>query len=61
MIATLLLKDLNQKANYPFGLSNLITFIRTNPFVKINLWKWVDKPVVKDQNLPPPIPLFNQW
>lgn len=61
MIAMLLLNHLKQKAKYPWGLSNLITFIRTNLFVKIDLWKWVDKPVVKDQNLPPPLPLFHQW
>lgn len=58
MIAMLLLSYLKQKAKYPWGLSNLITFIRTNLFVKIDLWKWVNKPTHENQNLPPPPSLF---
>ncbi len=58
MIAILLLKYLKQKGKHPWGLSNLITFMRINLFVKINLWKWIDNPVDKKLNLPPPNLLF---
>jgi IS4 transposase len=58
MIAILLLKYLRQKSKHPWGLSNLITFMRINLFVKIDLWKWIDKPIDKKINLPPPNLLF---
>ena len=58
MIAILLLKYLKRKSKHPWGLSNLITFMRINLFVKINMWEWVDQPVDKKLNLPPPHLLF---
>ena len=58
MIAILLLKYLRKKGKHPWGLSNLITFMRINLFVKINLWEWIDNPVDKKLNLPPPNLLF---
>jgi hypothetical protein len=59
MIAILLLKYLRQRGKYPWGLSNLITFMRTNLFVKIDLWKWIDHPIDETKNLPPPGLLFS--
>lgn len=44
MIAILLMKFLKEKANYNWHLSNLVTFIRLNLFVKIDLQKWLDQP-----------------
>lgn len=44
MIAILLLKFLQLKAHYKWNLSNLITFIRLNLFVKIPLFDWLNKP-----------------
>jgi hypothetical protein len=55
MIAILLLKYLQNKAQYGWHLSNLVGFLRINLFVKINLWKWLDQPFVKI-NSPPPTP-----
>ena len=49
LIAILLLTYLKIKAKYQWHMSNLITFIRLNLFVKIDLWDWVDKPFV-DKN-----------
>jgi hypothetical protein len=58
MIAILLINYLKAKAKYKWHLSNLITFLRINLFVKINLWKWVDRPVIEMANPPPQITLF---
>ena len=58
MITILLLKYLKQKANYKWHLSNLVCFIRINLFVKINLWKWIDKPLIEKANPPPQLLLF---
>ncbi|HHB52412.1 MAG TPA: IS4 family transposase [Saprospiraceae bacterium] len=58
MIAMLLFRYLKNKAKYPWHLSNLITFLRINLFVKISLWKWVDKPVLEKVNSPPQPTLF---
>lgn len=44
MIAILLLKLLQLIAKYKWNLSNLITFIRLNIFVKIPLFDWLNKP-----------------
>jgi hypothetical protein len=60
MIAILLLKYLKNKANHKWHLSNLITFLRINLFVKIDLWKWVHKPVLERANSPPQITLFDE-
>ena len=44
MITILLLKYLREVAKYNWNLSNLISFIRLNLFVKIDLTTWLDKP-----------------
>lgn len=58
MIAMLLIKYLKSKAEYPWHLSNLITFLRMNVFIKIDLWQWVNKPVLEKTNSPPQNLLF---
>lgn len=58
MIAILLLRHLERVAKYPWHLSNLITFLRINLFVKIDLWHWLDEPVIKTANSPPQNLLF---
>lgn len=58
MTAILLVTYLKNKAKYSWHLSNLITFLRINLFVKIDLWKWIDKPVLERVNSPPQTRLF---
>lgn len=58
MIAILLLRYLKNKALHKWHLSNLITFLRINLFVKIDLWKWVNNPILKKANAPPQNTLF---
>ncbi len=58
MIAMLLIKYLKSKAEYPWHLSNLISFIRINTFVKIDLWEWVNHPIKENANSPPKNTLF---
>lgn len=58
MIAILLLKYLRAKAEYPWHLSNLVGFLRINLFVKIDLWKWVNEPFIKNRPPPPQPTLF---
>lgn len=58
MIAMLLIKYLKSKAEYPWHLSNLISFIRINTFVKIDLWEWVSHPIKESANSPPKNTLF---
>jgi hypothetical protein len=58
MIAILLINYLKRKAQYKWHLSNLITFLRINLFVKIDLWKWVNKPILEKVNSPPIQTLF---
>jgi hypothetical protein len=58
MIAILLFKYLKSKANYKWNLSNLVAFLRINLFVKIDLWKWVNNPVINKANAPPQLTLF---
>lgn len=60
MIAILLIKYLKAKAHYKWHLSNLISFLRINLFVKIDLWKWVNKPLIEKANPPPNATLFQQ-
>ncbi len=48
MITILLLKTLQKQAQYKWHLSNLISFIRINLFVKIDLQKWLDKPFLNE-------------
>lgn len=59
MIAILLFRYLKNKAKYKWNLSNLVTFLRINLFVKIGLWKWVNNPVLKKANAPPQFNLFS--
>jgi hypothetical protein len=47
LITILLLTFLKMKAKYKWHLSNLITFIRLNLFVKIDLWEWINQPFVR--------------
>lgn len=47
LITMLLLKFLKEKAEHKWHLSNLITFVRLNLLVKINLWTWLNKPFVE--------------
>jgi len=58
MIAILLITYLKSKADYKWHLSNLITFLRMNVFVKIDLWQWINKPVLEKVNSPPQNLLF---
>jgi hypothetical protein len=39
-------------------LSNLITFLRMNVFVKIDLWEWVNNPILSKEKPPPKNLLF---
>jgi len=48
MITILLLKFLKAIAKYSWHLSNLVSFLRLNLFVKISLQKWLDEPFEKD-------------
>jgi len=50
LITILLLTYLKTKVKYQWHMSNLITFIRINLFVKIDLWKWLDQPFVEKSN-----------
>jgi hypothetical protein len=53
LITILLLKFLKAKAKFSWHLSNLVAFIRLNCFVKINLYQWLDKPILKPEKPPP--------
>jgi hypothetical protein len=44
LICMLILTFLKAKAEYEWHLSNLITFVRLNLFVKIDLFTWLDYP-----------------
>jgi hypothetical protein len=44
LISILIIKYLKQIAKYGWCLSNLISFLRMNLFVKIDLQKWLDEP-----------------
>ncbi len=52
MITILLLKFLKAIAKYSWHLSNLVSFLRLNLFVKISLQKWLDEPFEKDVGKP---------
>jgi len=47
LITILLLTFLKTKAKYQWHMSNLITFIRLNLFVKIDLWEWINQPFIR--------------
>ena len=46
LIAIMLIKYLQNNAKYKWNLSNLISFLRINLFVKISLWEWVNRPII---------------
>ena len=60
MIAMLLLRHLKSKAEYKWHLSNLITFLRINLYVKIDIWKWIDNPIINIKDPPMQASLFKQ-
>jgi hypothetical protein len=45
LIAILLLSHIKAKAKYAWHLSNLVSFLRINLFVKIDLWQWANHPL----------------
>jgi IS4 transposase len=51
LITILLLKTLQKEAKHSWHLSNLVSFIRLNLFVKIDLKKWLDKPFLDDDEI----------
>jgi len=51
LITILLLKTLQKEAKHKWHLSNLVSFIRLNLFVKIDLKKWLDKPFLDDHEI----------
>ncbi len=51
LIAVLLLKFLKEKARHKWHLSNLVSFIRLNLFVKIGLIQWLDKPFYEHKQI----------
>lgn len=53
MITIALLKYLENKAKHDWSLSNLVHVLRINLFVKIDLWQWLDSPVVPKTKPPP--------
>lgn len=59
MIVILLFKYLKNKAKYKWNLSNLVSFFRINLFVKIDLWKWGNNPILVKPKPPPINTLFN--
>jgi len=53
LITILILKALRAMAKYNWNLSNLVSFIRLNLFVKINLQQWIDRPFEEHVDPPP--------
>jgi hypothetical protein len=60
LITTLLLKTLQKQAKHKWHLSNPISFIRINLFVKIDLQLWLDKPFLDNDEQPPSIKIQTQ-
>jgi len=52
LITILLLKYLKQISKYKWHLSNLVSFLRLNLFVKINLHKWLNYPFSQPKKPP---------
>lgn len=50
LITILLMTFLKVKAKFSWHMSNLITFIRLNLFVKIDLWTWLDEPFIRPKS-----------
>ncbi|MEN5435179.1 IS4 family transposase [Sphingobacterium faecium] len=49
LIGILLLKYIQKSVIYKWNLSNFVSFIRMNIFVKIDFWKWANDPFIKDK------------
>jgi hypothetical protein len=47
LITILLLTFLKAKAKYQWDMSNLVSFVRLNLFVKIKLREWLNQPFVR--------------
>lgn len=45
MITLLLLKYLKAKARFAWNLLNLVSFLRFNLLVNVNLYSWLDEPI----------------
>lgn len=58
LIVKLLVSYLRKKARFKWHLSNLVSFLRINLFVKIELWRWLDRPIISRANSPPELKLF---
>lgn len=58
MITMLLIRYLKKRSKHNWHMSNLVVFLRINLFVKIDLWKWVNKPMLEKANSPPQNILF---
>ena len=56
MISIMLFKYLKNKATFKWHLSNLVVFLRINLFTKINLWVWIDNPLLVRTKPPPTQP-----
>lgn len=59
LITILLFNYLRKKAKHKWFLSNLVSFLRINLFVKIDLWQWLNNPILKKANSPPIPTLFD--
>lgn len=52
LIAILLLSYIKSKAVYAWHLSNLVSLLRLNLFVKVDLWQWANYPILKPEKPP---------
>jgi hypothetical protein len=52
LIAILLLKYIKSRAVYKWHLSNLVSLLRLNLFVKVDLWQWANYPIHKPEKPP---------
>lgn len=50
LIGILLLKYIQKKVIYKWNLSNLVSFIRMNIFVKIDFWQWANDTFIKKKS-----------
>jgi len=58
LISILLLKYLKMKSAFKWHLSNLVTFIRINLYVKLDLYQWINNPLFIKPKPPPQLGLF---
>lgn len=52
LISILLLNHIKSKAKYPWHFSNLVSLLRINLFVKVDLWYWANYPILKPEKPP---------